>query len=129
MLSGAQIYACTQQPGGAFAYTQHNVSAHLAGGIEHSFVTNDAGPPQWIAPDRSAVTGAVVSKSPHGDGNIAELDLALTQTGSPRGLLAHAVEVERLNTEGGVAPTGSCDLATQPIANVPYQADYLFITN
>jgi hypothetical protein len=39
------------------------------------------------------------------------------------------VEVERLNTVGGVAPPGSCDPATRPIVKVPYQADYLFITS
>ena len=42
-------------------------------------------------------------------------------------MLAHAVEVLRLNTVGGLAPTGTCDPQTTPIVNVPYQADYVFI--
>src|SRR5215472_14013996 len=124
---GSQIYACTAQPGGSFAFTQHNVDAHLTGGIHHTFVQPDAGPPQWQAPDGSAVTGKVITKNGNGAGNIAELNLDATQTGASTGLLAHAVEVLRLNTVGGVAPAGSCDPQATPIINVPYQADYVFI--
>jgi hypothetical protein len=125
---GEQIYACTKQADGSFAFTQHNVSAVLQGGIAHSFVKDAAGPPQWISRDRSAVTGKLLNKTPNGDGNIPSLELELTQTGAPVGQFANAVEVLRLNTVGGVAPAGACDPQRQPIAKVPYQADYLFIT-
>ena len=124
---GSQIYACTPQPDGSFAFTQHDVDAHLTGGIHHTFVQPVARPPQWQAPDRSAVTGKVVTKNDNGAGNIAELNLDATQIGTSTGLLAHVVEVLRLNTLGGVAPAGSCDPQATPIVNVPYQADYLFI--
>ena len=86
-----------------------------------------AGTPQWQAPDGSAVSGKLVTKNANGAGNIAELNLDATQIGTSTGLLAHAVEVLRLNTVGGVAPTGTCDPQATPIVNVPYQADYLFI--
>jgi hypothetical protein len=124
---GSQIYACTRQADGTFAFTQHDVDAHLTGGIHHTFVTPDAGPPQWHAPDGSAVTGKVLAKNDNGTGNIAELDLAATQIGAPHGLLADVVEVLRLNTAGGVAPTGPCDPSTTPTIHVPYRADYVFI--
>ncbi|HEY5986445.1 MAG TPA: CHRD domain-containing protein [Streptosporangiaceae bacterium] len=125
---GSQIYACTPQPDGSFAFTQNNVEAHLTGGIHHTFVQPVAGPPQWQAPDGSAVTGTVVtSRNANGAGNIAELNLDATQIGASTGLLAHVVEVLRLNTVGGVAPTGSCDPQATPTVNVPYQADYVFI--
>jgi CHRD domain/Protein of unknown function (DUF3455) len=127
VVTGEQIYACTKQADGTFAFTQHNVAATLQTGIAHSFVKDDAGPPQWIARDRSAVTGAVLVKTPNGTGNIPELELNATQTGAPRGELANTVEVLRLNTVGGVAPAGVCDPQAQPIAKVPYQADYLFL--
>ncbi len=81
----------------------------------------------WQAPDGSAVTGQVVTKNANGAGNIAELNLDATQIGTSTGLLAHAVEVLRLNTLGGVAPTGSCDPQATPIVSVPYRADYVFI--
>jgi hypothetical protein len=128
VVRGEQIYACTKQADGTFAFTQHNVSATLQTGIAHSFVKDDAGPPQWVSRDNSAVTGKLISKTPNGAANIAELDLELTQSGAPTGQLANAVEVLRLNTVGGVAPAGACDPHGKSIAKVPYQADYLFIT-
>jgi len=124
---GSQIYACTAQPDGSFAFTQRDVEARLTGGIHHTFVQPAAGPPQWRAPDGSAVTGKVVAKNANGAGNIAELDLDATQIGAPIGLLAHVVEVLRLNTVGGVAPAGPCDPQASPTVNVRYQADYVFI--
>jgi hypothetical protein len=127
VIFGSQIYACTQQSDGSFAFTQHDVDAHLSGGIHHTFVQPDAGPPQWQAPDGSAVSGKVVSRNSNGSGNIAELNLDATQIGNPTGLLGDVVEVLRLNTEGGVAPAGSCNPQATPTVSVPYQADYVFI--
>ena len=127
VLLGSQIYACTQQSDGSFAFTQHDVEAHLGGGIHHTFVQPGAGPPQWQAPDGTAVTGAVVTRNANGEGNIAELNLDATQIGDSTGLLGGVVEVLRLNTVGGVAPAGACDPQATPIVNVPYQADYVFI--
>ncbi|WP_372347744.1 CHRD domain-containing protein [Streptomyces sp. KL116D] len=59
-----------------------------------------------------------VGKTPNGDGNIPELDLKATQSGERHGLLAGTAEILRLNTVGGVAPSGSCaagDLAAVPL--------------
>jgi len=120
---GSQIYACTPQLDGSFAFTQHDVDAHLTDGIHHTFVRPLAGVPQWQAPDGSAVSGKLVTKNGTGDGNIAELNLDATQNGASTGLLAHAVEVLRLNTVGGVAPAGTCDPQATPIVNVSYEAD------
>ncbi|KAB2348434.1 DUF3455 domain-containing protein [Actinomadura rudentiformis] len=123
---GVQIYACTQQANGTFAFTQDNVRASLQRKISHFFVNpGPAGPPKWQARDGSAVTGSVISRRPNGDGNIAELDLAATQVGAPKGLLSGINEILRLNTVGGVAPAGSCEPGSK--AEVPYRADYLFI--
>jgi len=127
VVHGSQIYACTAQSDGSFAFTQLDVDAHLGGGIHHTFVQPVAGPPQWQAPDGSAVSGAVVTRNANGNGNIAELNLDATQIGSSSGLLSDVIEVLRLNTVGGVAPTGPCDPQATPIVNVPYQADYVFI--
>jgi hypothetical protein len=127
VIFGSQIYACTLQTDGSFAFAQNNVEARLTGGIHHTFVQPFAGPPQWQAPDGSAVSGRVVTKNANGAGNIAELNLDATQIGESTGLLAQVVEVLRLNTVGGVAPAGTCDPQATPIVNVPYQADYVFI--
>jgi len=127
VVRGSQIYACTPQADGSFAFTQLDVEAHLSGGIHHTFVQPVAGPPQWQAPDGSAVSGTVVTRNANGAGNIAELNLDATQIGSSSGRLSQVVEVLRLNTVGGVAPTGACDPQATPIVNVPYEADYVFI--
>jgi hypothetical protein len=125
---GVQIYACTKQSDGTFAFTQDNVRADLARGISHFFAKpGPAGPPEWLAHDRSAVTGAVLARTPNGAGNIAELDIAATQVGRSHGLLAGVDEILRLNTVGGVAPAGPCDPAVQPRAEVNYHADYVFV--
>lgn len=125
---GVQIYACTKQSDGTYAFTQDNVRATLDKGISHFFVNpGPAGPPEWLARDGSAVTGKVITRTPNGAGNIAELDLAATQIGRPSGLLGGIDEILRLNTVGGVAPAGPCDPAAQPKAEVKYQTDYVFI--
>ena len=126
VVRGSQIYACSAQADGSFAFTQLDVEAHLSGGIHHTFVQPVAGSPQWQAPDGSAVSGTVVTRNANGVGNIAELNLDATQIGSSSGRLSQVVEVLRLNTVGGVAPTGACDPQATPI-NVPYEADYVFI--
>ncbi|MEV6394631.1 DUF3455 domain-containing protein [Streptomyces sp. NPDC051907] len=125
---GVQIYACTQQADGAFAFTQRGVRAVLKGGIKHSFVNPDSGPPQWIARDGSAVTGKIISRTPHGEGNIPELVLSATQTGKPTGKLSQVTEIRRVETSGGVAPAGPCDPSKTPTEEVPYQAVYEFVS-
>ena len=125
VVKGRQIYECKPADGGGYAFAQRDVSALLGGAIRHSFVKPGSGTPQWVAPDGSAVTGALIGKTPNGAGNIPELDLKATQSGKHRGLLAGTTEILRLNTVGGVAPTGSC--APGSIVAVPYQADYVFV--
>jgi hypothetical protein len=125
VVKGKQIYECKPAEGGGYAFAQRDVAALLGGDIVHTFVKPNSGTPQWVAPDRSAVTGAVISKTPNGDKNIAELDLKATQSGKHRGLLADTQEILRLNTVGGVAPAGSCSPGT--IVDVPYRADYVFV--
>ncbi|MGR3868767.1 CHRD domain-containing protein [Streptomyces graminifolii] len=128
VVKGAQIYACTKQDDGSYAFTQDNVDATLQGGIQHSFAKHGpAGPPQWIAPDGSSVTGTVLNKFDNGKGNIPQLLLRAQQTGKSEGLLSKTTSVLRLDTAGGVAPTGTCNPATRPTARVPYTADYLFL--
>ncbi|WP_393096784.1 CHRD domain-containing protein [Streptomyces sp. LN325] len=128
VVKGAQVYACTKQDDGSYAFTQDNVDATLHGGIQHSFAQHGpAGPPQWIAPDHSSVTGTVLNKFDNGPGNIPQLLLRAHQTGKSAGLLSKTTTVLRLNTRGGVAPAGTCNPKSHPTAHVPYTADYLFL--
>ncbi|MER5790029.1 CHRD domain-containing protein [Streptomyces sp. NPDC001980] len=125
VVTGKQIYECKPADGGGYAFAQRDVSAKLGGGIRHSFVAPNSGTPQWVAPDGTAVTGAVLTKTANGTGNIPELDLRTTRSGKKHGLLAHTGEILRLNTVGGVAPAGSCTPGA--VVGVPYRADYVFV--
>jgi len=132
VIQGKQIYECKKTEDGSgskgsgkFAFAQRDVRARLGGGIAHDFVAPNSGIPRWTAHDGSQVTGKLISKTPNGDRNIPELDLAATQTGKRHGLLSGTAEILRLNTVGGVAPAGDCKPGA--IAKVPYRADYVFV--
>ncbi|MGW3099120.1 CHRD domain-containing protein [Streptomyces sp. NPDC001102] len=125
VVRGRQIYECKATDAGGYAYAQRDVDALLEGGIHHTFVAPGSGTPQWVAPDGSAVTGAVLSRTPNGDGAIPELDLRATSSGRHHGLLAGTTEILRLNTVGGVAPSGACEPGS--VVGVPYRADYVFL--
>lgn len=121
VLLGSQIYSCVNQ-----VFGQFDVTAKLRFGIDHSFVQPVAGPPQWVAPDHSAVrVSSVFGRFPNGAGNIPELVLEVSQSGAAAGLESQATQVLRLNTQGGVAPSGPCTDGTR--ASSPYRADYLFL--
>ncbi|MFD0419079.1 CHRD domain-containing protein [Streptomyces sp. NPDC127108] len=127
VLKGKQIYQCkkAEDGSGGFTFQQRDVRATLGGRIAHDFVAPNSGTPRWVAPDRSGVTGKLISKTPNGAKNIAELDLKAKQVGKKRGLLAGTTEILRLNTVGGVQPSGSC--AKGKVVAVPYGADYVFV--
>ena len=97
-----------------------------SGLIHHTFVQPFAGPPQWQAPDGSAVSGTVVDRNANGAGNIAELNLDVTQIGTSTGLLAHVGRGLRLNPVGGV---GHRNLrpAGHPDRQRPLPGRYVFI--
>ncbi|MEU8245136.1 DUF3455 domain-containing protein [Nonomuraea sp. NPDC048916] len=69
--------------------------------------------------------GEVVSRTPNGARNIPELVLVATPSGAGGGLLSHATQILRLNTEGGLAPAGSCRPGSK--APAPYRADHVFL--
>ncbi|WP_055493113.1 CHRD domain-containing protein [Streptomyces sp. TP-A0356] len=125
VIKGKQMYECKPAAAGGHAFAQRDVAALLGGDILHSYVKPGSGTPQWVAPDRSAVTGTVLTKTPNGDTNIPELDLRASRSGAHHGLLADTAEILRLNTVGGVAPSGSCTPGA--IVGVPYRADYVFV--
>ncbi|MGW7414800.1 CHRD domain-containing protein [Streptomyces sp. NPDC054863] len=125
VVRGEQIYECKKAADGTTSFQQRDVRAVLGGNIAHSFVAPNSGTPQWVARDHSKVVGTLISRSPNGEGNIPELDLAGRPSGRPGGLFSRTTEILRLNTVGGVAPAGSCTLGS--LSGVPYQADYVFI--
>ena len=65
---GSQIYACTLQADGSFAFTHATSTPTSPEASTTASFSPLAGPPQWQAPDGSAVTGKVVSKNANGAG-------------------------------------------------------------
>lgn len=85
------------------------------------------GPPAtWRASDGSAITGAQVAVAPHAPGSIP-LQLVKANPASGAGAMSGISYVQRVATQGGVAPAQACGseaLGRREI--VRYQADYIF---
>jgi hypothetical protein len=125
---GAQVYTC-------------RASATAASGYEWTFTApaavllDDAGAiagthfggPTWRANDGSSVVAEVVERAPSPDPSaVPWLLLRVTSTGAS-GDFSGAAYIQRLDTTGGLAPTGGCDAErVGAVARVPYTAVYAF---
>ena len=115
---GVQTYQCTA---GAWTFLQPDAILRHRGKPE---VLHTKGPVWTSVTDGSSVTAAAQASSPVA-GTIPQLLLKSTGNRGP-GLLGGVTFIQRLNTTGGLSPTGECtDGAT---ASVPYTADYTFWT-
>lgn len=85
------------------------------------------GPPAtWVHPDGSAVTGAQLAVAPGGTGNIP-LQLVKANPATGMGVMQGVTHIQRVATQGGVAPARTCDGAAKGQREiVRYQADYIF---
>jgi hypothetical protein len=84
------------------------------------------GPPAtWRSNDGSAVTGAQQAVSPASAGSIP-LQLVKTNPATGQGAMTGVTYIQRVATQGGVAPAMTCDAATKGKREVvKYQADYI----
>ncbi|MCB8890191.1 DUF3455 domain-containing protein [Vreelandella malpeensis] len=85
------------------------------------------GPPAtWEAMDGSKVTGTQLATADNGEGNIP-LQLVEANPAEGEGAMTGVSYIQRMNTEGGVAPSMGCDADHEgATAIVTYQADYNF---
>lgn len=113
---GVQTYQCTA---GAWVFLQPDAILRNHGRAE---VLHSKGPVWTSVRDGSSVTAAAAANSPVPNA-IPQLLLKSTTTRGP-GIFEAITYIQRLNTTGGVAPTGSC--ADGATASVPYTADYTF---
>ncbi|MBT9527099.1 MAG: DUF3455 domain-containing protein [Rhizobacter sp.] len=83
--------------------------------------------PTWEAMDGSKVTGKQVAVAPGGAGNIP-LQLVKADPAMGMGAMQGVAYIQRLNTQGGVAPSGvPCNaMAKGQRQQVGYAADYVF---
>jgi hypothetical protein len=115
---GVQIYVCTASEWGFKA-----PEAELIDARGRPFAKHYAGP-TWEAPDGSKIVGEILASKPAPKTDaIPWLLLSVESSGS--GVLAGARFVQRINTSGGVGPTGACPTAGTE-RRVDYTADYIF---
>jgi hypothetical protein len=119
---GVQIYVCSVK-GGASEWGFKAPEAELISVQGRPFAKHYAGP-TWEAPDGSKIVGKVLANEPAPKaGAIPWLLLSTESSGS--GVLAGVHFAQRVNTSGGIGPTGAC----QPVGTerrVDYTADYIF---
>jgi hypothetical protein len=119
---GVQIYVCRAK-GDANEWDFKAPEAELTDTQGKPFAKHYAGP-TWEAPDGSKVVGKVLAtESAPTAGAIPWL--LLSTESSVSGALAGVRFVQRVNTSGGVGPTGACPtVGTEQ--RVDYTADYIF---
>jgi hypothetical protein len=119
---GVQIYVCTTK-GITSEWEFKAPEAELIDAQGRLFAKHYEGP-TWETSDGSKVIGKVLA-SEHAPkaGAISWLLLSAQSSGS--GGLAGARFVQRVNTSGGVGPTGPCPTAGTE-RRVDYTADYIF---
>jgi hypothetical protein len=102
-----------------FDPVSHQPTGTHYGGIDAGFTPG----PWWESnDDGSRVRGALVKPFPN-PGSIPLLLLEVKERYG-NGAFTPVTHIQRLNTEGGVGPTGACKPNMQ--RSVPYQADYYF---
>jgi hypothetical protein len=84
------------------------------------------GGPTWEANDGSKVTGKQVAVAP-GTAGAIPLQLVKAEPAMGAGAMQGVSYIQRLKTQGGVAPSAACAMANKGAQmKVPYQADYVF---
>ena len=117
---GKQVYDCNT--GGPFTFREP-VAGLLSRGVQAAIHGKG---PFWASFDGSRVEASGVGNAPSPDParNVAWLKLASTSTAGVAGVFSNVTFVQRLDTRGGVAPTGTCT-APKTVA-VDYTANYVF---
>lgn len=125
---GVQIYECKAQPNDSskleWQFKAPDADLYDANGkiIAHHY----AGP-TWESIDGSKVVGEVKGKYSVPDAKSIPWLLLSAKSGSAGGTFAQITSIQRINTEGGQAPTEVCN-QTQlgKEARIPYKAVYRF---
>jgi Protein of unknown function (DUF3455) len=120
--NGVQIYVCRVK-GAANEWAFKAPEAKLVDAEGRPFAKHYAGP-TWEAPDGSKAVGKVLANEPAPKADAIPW-LLLSAESSASGALYGVRFVQRVNTSGGVAPSGACPtVGTEQ--RVDYTADYIF---
>ena len=125
---GEVTYECRAKAAqaGAFEWVFVGPTAVL-NGRDGKAVGRYFGPPAtWQSMDGSAITGAQLAVAPAAPGSIP-LQLVKANPATGAGAMSGISYVQRVATQGGVAPAAACDAgAVGRKEIVKYQADYIF---
>lgn len=125
---GVQIYSCKAIPGnpGKFEWSFKAPEADLTNEHGDRIVKHYTGP-TWEANDRSKVVGEKKADAPAPRSGAVPWLLLKAKTNEGTGTFARVTYIQRVDTEGGVAPAAGCDQAhvTTDI-RVDYTANYYF---
>ena len=122
---GDQIFHCVLKTG-AYNWKWHAPEAKLYD-KQNALVGSHGAGPSWTHKDGSSINAKVIQKADAA--NMADAPWLLLEVTEHKGegLLAQASYIQRINTQGGVAPLSGCDanhLGAEK--RVPYTADYSF---
>ena len=125
---GVQVYECAAKsdaPGG-WAWQFRSPEATLADAAGKTIGHHFAGP-SWASNDGATIVGQVSASAPAPEkGDIPWLLLAI-KSRDGQGLLAQTASVQRVDTQGGVAPPTACSAANaRQVERVGYTATYVF---
>jgi hypothetical protein len=127
---GVQIYDCTPTATDpdAFSWTFREPAAVLYDHGRHPAGIHFRGP-TFESFDGSSVVGTLQASVPAPRPGAIPWLLLRAVSNQGDGVLGGVDYVQRVNTRGGVAPTGPCDPEQDATLPVPYRALYLFYSD
>lgn len=129
--TGGQItYECRERPdmAGQSAWAFVGPVATLTDGSGKAVGKYFGPPTTWQSNDGSSIGGKQVAVAPNASGNIP-LQLVKTEGAAGSGAMSNVTYIQRLKTQGGVAPAAPCTMTNKGEKKiVDYSADYVFYT-
>lgn len=125
---GKQVYACKAKSGaeGPVEWVLERPEATLFGEDGATIGKHYKGP-TWEATDGSKVTGQVLQRMGAAATNAVPWLLLKAASHEGAGTFARVSYIQRVDTQGGVAPAEGCDKShSSAEVSVDYQASYIF---
>jgi len=125
--TGQQTYECGQDAQGAWTWLFKSPQADLMDAAGRTVGRHGAGP-SWVLDDGSGLVGQVMASAPAPAAGAIPWLLLNVKSHSGAGRFDKVSAVQRLATQGGVAPAKDACTATAAgqVAQVAYAADYVF---
>ena len=125
--TGAQIYICQAGTNTPPAWTFKAPEADLTDSSEKKIIHHFAGP-TWKHIDGSEVVGKVTAKQDAPKPDAIPWSLLTTTSHAGQGILTRVTSIQRIHTDGGVAPNANtCDASkVGQESRSSYSADYYF---